>query len=216
MRDPDDQQAVAGDEEQHAADRRIEHVRHLERQALRAPDRARQVLDDQREAERQQQRVERIGTLVERPDQHALDGEPDDGGAERTDDERAPEPEVGRERVREVGADDEEAAVRHVDHRVEAQDQREPERHQRVEDALDQPVECVEQQKLHARPLCASRTRARRQANGRCCGRRHAVDQPRRAVRLPIRLSSRRGSRACSRFRSPAARPCRPARCSRP
>ena len=54
-------------------------ARNGDRLALRTPDEAGAVLDDEGEAEGQQQAVERIAA-VERPDQHAFDGEPDDGG----------------------------------------------------------------------------------------------------------------------------------------
>ena len=67
--DADDEQPVAGDEEETSLTGELMNVRHFKGQTLRAPDRPRHVLDDQRQAERQQQAVERIGALIERPDQ---------------------------------------------------------------------------------------------------------------------------------------------------
>ena len=69
--------AVAGDEEQLVLSGCARNGRNGDRLALRAPDEAGAVLDDEGEAEGQQQAVERI-TPIERPDQHALDDKPDD------------------------------------------------------------------------------------------------------------------------------------------
>ena len=70
------EQAIAGEEEELGAQRRRQPGRNWIRQALRAPDEARAVLDDVGEAEGQQQAVERVAP-VEPADQHALDDEAD-------------------------------------------------------------------------------------------------------------------------------------------
>ena len=66
------------------------------------------------EPEGQKQAVERIAA-VERTDQHTLDHEADAGSQERRDDERAPEADIGDERVGEVAADRQETAMREID-----------------------------------------------------------------------------------------------------
>ena len=71
--------AIAGDEEELVAQRLGQQRRDGDRLALRAPDEARAVLDDEGEAEGQQQAVERIAP-VQRADQHALDGKADERG----------------------------------------------------------------------------------------------------------------------------------------
>ena len=120
--------------------------RDRDRLALRAEDEAGAVLDHEGETEGQQQAVERIAA-VERADQHALDGEADHGGQRRRQQQRAPEADIGRERVGDVAADDEEAAMGEIDDVAEVEDQREPERHQHIERADDEPVGDVEQEK---------------------------------------------------------------------
>ena len=64
--------AVAGEEEQFAAQWALQEIRDLILQSLRAPNEAGAVLDDEGEAESQQQAVERIAA-IEPADQDALD-----------------------------------------------------------------------------------------------------------------------------------------------
>ena len=141
------EQPVAGEEEVVARQRRHQPAGHLKRQALRAPDEARAVLEDEGKPEGEQQAVERIAA-IEPADQHALDDEAEDRGQERRHDQRAPEADIGDQRVGEIAADREEAAMGEIDHARQIEDQRQPERHQRVERADDQAVEDVEQNKL--------------------------------------------------------------------
>jgi hypothetical protein len=101
----------------------------LERQALRAPDEARSVLEDVGEAERQEQAVERIAA-IERADQQAFDDEAERGGEEGRDDQRAPEADKGNEREGQIGAERQKSAVGEIDDPAQVEDQRQAERHQ--------------------------------------------------------------------------------------
>ena len=57
-------------------------------------------------------------------------------------------PRYGNQRVGEIAADRQKSAMGEVDDPRQVQDQRQTERHQRVERADDQPVEDVEEQQL--------------------------------------------------------------------
>ena len=138
-------------------------ARNGHRLALRAPDEACAVLDDESQAEREQQAVERIAP-VNAPDERALDEQTDDGGQQRRNQQRAPEADVGCDRVRDVAADDEEAAMSEVDDIAEIENQRQPERHQHVKRTDDQSVRDVEEEKLGHRRLTSG---ARRGVAGR-------------------------------------------------
>ena len=60
--------------------------------ALRAPDEASAILDDERQVPKgEEQTVERITITVQRPDQHALDRKPDDGRQWRCQSSNAPQ-----------------------------------------------------------------------------------------------------------------------------
>src|SRR6185312_17017393 len=109
----DHEQAVAGDEEQLVGERLRQEGRDRDRLALRTEDEAGAVLDHEGETECQQQAVERIAS-IERSDQDAFDRESQDCGERWSDQQRAPEPDIGRKRVRYIAADDEEAAMGEV------------------------------------------------------------------------------------------------------
>ena len=108
------------------------------------------VLDDEGEAEGEQQAVERIAP-VHAADQQALDGKTDERREERRDEQRAPEAEIGPQRVGEIAADDQEPAVREVDDARQVEDERQADRHERVERADDQAVGDVEEGELEHR-----------------------------------------------------------------
>ena len=80
-----------------------------------APDEARAVLEDEGEAEGQQQAVERVAA-IEAADQHPLDDKADERGQKRRDEQRAPEADIGHQRVGEIAAERQEAAMREIDH----------------------------------------------------------------------------------------------------
>src|SRR6185437_9495000 len=139
-----------------------------------------------------------------------LDDETDGAGKKRPRDQRTPKTEIGRECVSEIGADDEEAAMRHVDHGVQAQNERKSERHQRVEHALDQPVERIEKQQLHrrpSRPLFFGGPDLSHTAPPSCKGGAALAGAQYRTSEITP------GSRACTRY--PSARSCRRRRCPR-
>ncbi len=148
------------------AQRPGEKGRDRHRLALRAPDEARAVFDDEGQSEGHQQAVERIAA-VKRADQNPLDREADDRGEQRRDQQRAPEADIGRDRIGDVSADDEKPAVGEIDHVAQVEDQRQAERHQRIECADDQPVGDVEEQKLRHRGLSRPLDLAARFAFGR-------------------------------------------------
>ena len=84
--------AIAGEEEELVARAAARAARGtVNRHALRAPDVARAVLEDEGEAEGEQQAVERIAA-VERADQDALDDEADHRRQERRDDSAPQKP----------------------------------------------------------------------------------------------------------------------------
>ena len=73
-------------------------------------------------------------------------------------DQRAPEPDIGDEREGEIAADRQEPAMGEIDHPGQIENERQAERHQRIERADDETVEDVEEDKLchtaryHRRP----------------------------------------------------------------
>jgi hypothetical protein len=140
----DHEQAVAGDEEELIAQRVREHIRNGHRLALRAPDESGAILEDERQTECEQQAVKRIAS-IDTADQRALDDQTDDGGEQRRDQQRAPEADIGRDRVGDVTADDEEAAMGKVDHVAQIEDERQAERHQHIKGTDDEPVGDVEE-----------------------------------------------------------------------
>jgi hypothetical protein len=152
---PHHKQPIAGDEKELVTQRLRQERRHRHRLALRAPDEARAVLEDKGEAEGEQQAVERVAA-VQRPDQHALDDQADDGGQRRRDQQRAPEADIGRDRIGDVAADDEKATVCEIDDVAQIEDQRETERHEHVKGADDHAVGDVEQQQLQHEKLVVS------------------------------------------------------------
>ena len=165
--------------------------RNGDRLALRAQDEARAVLDDEREAEGEQQAIERIAS-IERPDQHALDGEPDDGRQWRRQQQRAPEADIGRDRIGDVAADDEKSAMGEIDDVAQIENERKAERHQHIEGADDEPVGDVKQEKLrHNSPDEKNMHHAREAISSRTSGKRLA---------FIVRTATAR----CSRFRSTA------------
>src|SRR5262249_49235611 len=107
----------------------------------------RSVFEDERETERQQQTVERIAA-IQRPNEQTLQDEADDRGERRRDRQRTPKADVWRDRVSDVAADDEEAAVGKVDDVAQIENERQAQRHQHVEGADDQHVRDVEKEKL--------------------------------------------------------------------
>ena len=129
------------------AERAREPARNRVGQALRAPDEAGAVLDHEGETEGQQQAVERIAA-IKPADQHPLDHDADEGHKERRRHQRAPEAQIGNERVGEITADGEKAAMGEIDDAGQVEDQRQPKRHQRVERADDEAVEDIEQHQL--------------------------------------------------------------------
>jgi hypothetical protein len=148
-RDRDNEQSIAGNKEELVAKRRIQRIGNAKGKALGAPNGARQILDDERKPEGEEQRIERIRPLIERPDQAAFDREPKNSDDEGGDDERAPEPEIAAQSIGHIRPDHQEPAMGHVDYRVEAEDLCQPERHQGVKHAFDQSVECVEKKQRH-------------------------------------------------------------------
>ena len=145
------EQPVAGEEEIFAGERRYQPAGHLERQALRAPDEARAVLDDEGEAECQQQAVERIAP-IKAADQHALDDDADDCGQDRRQHQGAPKADIGDHGEGEIAADRQEAAMGEIDHPGQIEDERQAERHQRIERADDQAVKDIEENELRHTP----------------------------------------------------------------
>src|SRR5262249_4291599 len=117
------------------------------RLALSGPDEACTVLDDEGEAEGQQQAVERIPS-IERPDQDALRHEADDRRERRRDQQRAPEPYIGRDRVGDVAADHQKSAMGKIDDVAQVENEREAQRHEHVEGTYDEAVRDVEEQEL--------------------------------------------------------------------
>ena len=118
--------------------------------------------------------------------------------SERRDQQRAPEADIGRERVGEIAADDQEAAMREVDDVAQVEDQRQAERHQHIERADDQAVGDVEEEELeHRRTRSASKPctcDARR--SERRCGAREGRDQAGNCIVQPV---SERVERRCRR-----------------
>ena len=136
--------AIAGKEEVLRAQRRRERTWNLVRQALRSPNETRAVLDHEGQAERQQQTIERVAP-VESPHQDALDQDADECDEEGRRHQRTPEAEIGRHRIGEITADRQETAMGEIDHAGQVEDQRQAQRHQRIECADDQPVKDIEQ-----------------------------------------------------------------------
>src|SRR5262249_27107720 len=99
------------------------------------------------EAEGQQQAVEGVAA-IDAADQGFLDCESDDRGKEGRSDQRAPESQIGLERVGDIAADDQKAAMRKVDDVREIEDERQAQRHQHIEGANDQAIDDVKQEKL--------------------------------------------------------------------
>ena len=66
----------------------------------------------------------------------------------RRDQQRAPEADIGRDRVGDIAADDEKSAMGEIDDVAQVEDERQAERHQHIERADDQPVGDVEEQQL--------------------------------------------------------------------
>ncbi len=141
----DHEQAIARQEEEVARQRRRQPAGNRVGQALRAPDVARDVLEDIGEAEGEQQAIERIAT-VDAANEKSLDDQAQRRRQERRDQQAAPEPDVGRQRIGNVRADGEKSAVREIDDAAQVENQRKAKRHQRIECADDQPVEDIEQQ----------------------------------------------------------------------
>ena len=154
--------AVAGDKEVLVAQRIRQPSGHGEGQGLRAPDDARAVLEHESQAEGQQQAVERIAS-VDPADQQALDEKAEKRGQQRRHDQRAPEAEIGHQRIGEIGADRQEAAMGEIDHAGQVEDERQAERHQRIERADDETVEHVEEDELRSSDV------ARAPARRNCC-----------------------------------------------
>ena len=152
--------AIAGEEEVLARQRGHQPARDLKRNALRAPDEARHVLEDVGEAEGQEQAVERV-FAIERADQQPLDDEAEHCGQRRRNDQRAPKTDIGDQRVGQIGAERQKSAVGEIDDPAEVEDQRQAKRHQGVERADDQAVEDVEKDDLaHASVFAGRRNRA--------------------------------------------------------
>src|SRR5208282_2643206 len=97
--------------------------------------------------EGQKQAVKRVAP-IETADQYALDQDADEGGQDRRQHQRAPEAEIGYQRVGEIAADRQEAAMGKIDHPRQVEDQRQSERHQRIERADDEAVDHVENKQL--------------------------------------------------------------------
>ena len=66
-------------------------------------------------------------------------------GQDRRHDQRAPEPDIGDQRVGDIGTDGQKPAMGEIDHARQVEDERQAKRHQGIERADDQAVENVEQ-----------------------------------------------------------------------
>src|SRR6202043_2138065 len=110
----DHEQAVAGDEEEIAAQGLRQYGRDGHGLSLCSPEESCAVLDDEGEAEGEQETVERVAA-IERPDQHPFDHETNECRERRRDQERAPEAHVWRDGIGNVPADDEKSAMGEVD-----------------------------------------------------------------------------------------------------
>ena len=96
-----------------------------------------------------------------------LDDEAERRGQQRGDDQRAPEADIGDERVGEIGAKRQKSAMGEIDDAAEVEDQRQAKRHQRVERPDDQAVEDVEQDDLGHAIGFVARSRAAGAARSR-------------------------------------------------
>ena len=149
-RDGDDrhhEHPVSGEEEIVTRQRRHQPAWHLKRQALCAPNKARAILDDKSKPKGEQQAVERIAP-IEAADEHSLDSNADDRGQDRRKDQGPPKSDIGDHREGEIAADREKPAMGEIDHPGQVEDERQAERHQRIERADDQAIENVEQDDL--------------------------------------------------------------------
>ena len=103
---------------------------------------AERAFDDEREAEGEEQAVERV-EAVEARQGEALDDDAEEADEERRQDERRPvaDAEIGEQQVADEGAEHVERAVGEVDDAQQAEDDREAEAEHRVERAVDQADE---------------------------------------------------------------------------
>ena len=127
------------------AERVAERFGNRQRHPIGAPDGANDVLHDEGEPEGQQQRIERI-TLVQAANEQDLDHQTQHTGKQRRNHQSTPEPQARLQRVSEISRQRHEGTLGEVDGVVEAQDERQPQRQQRIERARDEAVESVEDQ----------------------------------------------------------------------
>ena len=139
--------AIAGEKKVLARQRAHEPGGDLKRNALRAPDHPRHILENVGEPEGQEQTVERV-LAIERADQEPLDDEAKHGGQRRREDQRAPESDIRDQGVGEIGAERQKSAMGEIDDAAQVEDERQAKRHQRVERTDDQAIEDVEQDDL--------------------------------------------------------------------
>ena len=125
--------------------------RQLDADLARTEDRTISLLQDQAKTPGREQRIQR--TLVEMPDQRPFDQHSERTGRDERQNHREEEVagkqtrQVGLKEIRchpgDVGAEDQELAMRHVDDAHLAEDDGEPKRHQHVNRKQDQPGEAL-------------------------------------------------------------------------
>ena len=144
----EDRQAEPEPEDVHVGDAKAEHgercglIPGVELDEVVGEEVAEQALDAERKRIGDQHR-QRLAVVLQRPDEHQLEHDPEREHRRHRDDQAEERVDVQRpeQREAEVGAEDHQRAVADVDDPHDAEDQRQPRRHQRVhatgEDAED-------------------------------------------------------------------------------
>ena len=131
--EPDQEQIVGRNVLPEKINRALKSGRAAAQQIARSPDQHHEILDHQRQAERRQQ-LKQFGRVIDPPQQHHFDQHADDGDDQRGGDDAAPKPDrAGKplgQRERDIGAEHVERAMGEIDDARDAEDDRQPRRHE--------------------------------------------------------------------------------------